>query len=159
MFDNFLPIPDAESLPFYPLVLKLVLCAQSASAFFFKSTGQNIGLNGIKKLQLLKFLYSGFVLTGIWELYWLSAMESDDPELLALYHHWAPGIASGGRNQSPCIIYDVYTWCCLKERQGWQAQQPCTVFMAKGPSKARHISNFQNSVREEREGLGKCHFY
>ena len=26
MFDNFLPIPDAESLPFYPLVLKLVVC-------------------------------------------------------------------------------------------------------------------------------------
>ena len=28
MFDNFLPIPDAESLPFYPLVLELVVCAQ-----------------------------------------------------------------------------------------------------------------------------------
>ena len=30
MLDNFLPIPedpDAESLPFYPLVLKLVVCA------------------------------------------------------------------------------------------------------------------------------------
>ena len=27
MFDNFLPILDAESLPFYPLVLKLVVCA------------------------------------------------------------------------------------------------------------------------------------
>ena len=27
MFDNFLPIPDAEFLPFYPLVLKLVVCA------------------------------------------------------------------------------------------------------------------------------------
>ena len=27
MFDDFLPIPDAESLPFYPLVLKLVVCA------------------------------------------------------------------------------------------------------------------------------------
>ena len=26
MFDNFLPIPDAESLPLYPLVLKLVVC-------------------------------------------------------------------------------------------------------------------------------------
>ena len=26
MFDNFLPIPDAESLPFYPLVLRLVVC-------------------------------------------------------------------------------------------------------------------------------------
>ena len=26
MFDNFLPIPDAASLPFYPLVLKLVVC-------------------------------------------------------------------------------------------------------------------------------------
>ena len=26
MFDNFLLIPDAESLPFYPLVLKLVVC-------------------------------------------------------------------------------------------------------------------------------------
>ena len=26
MFDNFLPIPDAESLPFYPLVLKLAVC-------------------------------------------------------------------------------------------------------------------------------------
>ena len=26
MFDNFLPIPDTESLPFYPLVLKLVVC-------------------------------------------------------------------------------------------------------------------------------------
>ena len=26
MFDNFLPIPDAESLPFYPLVVKLVVC-------------------------------------------------------------------------------------------------------------------------------------
>ena len=26
MLDNFLPIPDAESLPFYPLVLKLVVC-------------------------------------------------------------------------------------------------------------------------------------
>ena len=26
-FDDFLPIPDAESLPFYPLVLKLVVCA------------------------------------------------------------------------------------------------------------------------------------
>ena len=26
MFDNFLPILDAESLPFYPLVLKLVVC-------------------------------------------------------------------------------------------------------------------------------------
>ena len=26
MFDNFQPIPDAESLPFYPLVLKLVEC-------------------------------------------------------------------------------------------------------------------------------------
>ena len=25
MFDDFLPIPDAESLPFYPLVLKLVV--------------------------------------------------------------------------------------------------------------------------------------
>ena len=27
MFDDFLPIPDAESLPFYPLVLKPVVCA------------------------------------------------------------------------------------------------------------------------------------
>ena len=27
MFDDFLPIPDAESLPFYPLVLNLVVCA------------------------------------------------------------------------------------------------------------------------------------
>ena len=27
MFDDFLPIPDAESLPFYTLVLKLVVCA------------------------------------------------------------------------------------------------------------------------------------
>ena len=26
MFDNFLPIPDTESLPFYPLVLKLDVC-------------------------------------------------------------------------------------------------------------------------------------
>ena len=26
MFDDFLPIPDAESLPFYPLVLNLVVC-------------------------------------------------------------------------------------------------------------------------------------
>ena len=26
MFDDFLPIPDAESLPFYPMVLKLVVC-------------------------------------------------------------------------------------------------------------------------------------
>ena len=26
MFDNILPIPDAEFLPFYPLVLKLVAC-------------------------------------------------------------------------------------------------------------------------------------
>ena len=25
MFDDFLPFPDAESLPFYPLVLKLVV--------------------------------------------------------------------------------------------------------------------------------------
>ena len=25
---NFLPIPDAESLPFYPLVLKLVVCVK-----------------------------------------------------------------------------------------------------------------------------------
>ena len=29
MFDNFLPIPDAESLRFYPLVLKLVACPSS----------------------------------------------------------------------------------------------------------------------------------
>ena len=28
MFDDFLPVPDAESLPFYPLVLKLVVCAR-----------------------------------------------------------------------------------------------------------------------------------
>ena len=27
MLDNFLPIPDAESLPFYALVLKLVVCS------------------------------------------------------------------------------------------------------------------------------------
>ena len=26
MFDDFLPITDAESLPLYPLVLKLVVC-------------------------------------------------------------------------------------------------------------------------------------
>ena len=26
LFYNFLPIPDAESLTFYPLVLKLVVC-------------------------------------------------------------------------------------------------------------------------------------
>ena len=26
MIDNFLPIPYAESLPFYPSVLKLVVC-------------------------------------------------------------------------------------------------------------------------------------
>ena len=26
MFDHFLPIPDAESLPFYPLVVNLVVC-------------------------------------------------------------------------------------------------------------------------------------
>ena len=26
MLDNFQPIPDADSLPFYPLVLKLVMC-------------------------------------------------------------------------------------------------------------------------------------
>ena len=26
MFDDFLPIPDAESLPFHPAVLKLVVC-------------------------------------------------------------------------------------------------------------------------------------
>ena len=30
MFDNFLPIPDAESLPFYPSVLKLVLCVPAS---------------------------------------------------------------------------------------------------------------------------------
>ena len=29
MFDNFLPIPDAQSLPFYPLVLKLVCVSSS----------------------------------------------------------------------------------------------------------------------------------
>ena len=27
MFDDFLPIPDVESQPFYPLVLKIVVCA------------------------------------------------------------------------------------------------------------------------------------
>ena len=31
MFDNFLTIPDAESMPFYPLVLKLVVCPDSAA--------------------------------------------------------------------------------------------------------------------------------
>ena len=30
MFDNFQPIPDAESLPFYPLVLKLVVIKTQA---------------------------------------------------------------------------------------------------------------------------------
>ena len=30
MFDNFLPIPDAESLPFYPSVLNLVACVCDA---------------------------------------------------------------------------------------------------------------------------------
>ena len=30
MLDNFLPIPDAESLPFYHSVLKLVVCAGMA---------------------------------------------------------------------------------------------------------------------------------
>ena len=29
MFDNFLPIPDAEFLPFYPLVLKLAVCVRA----------------------------------------------------------------------------------------------------------------------------------
>ena len=29
MFDSFLPIPDAESLPVYPLVLKLVVCVRT----------------------------------------------------------------------------------------------------------------------------------
>ena len=35
MFDNFLPqaIPDAESLPFYPLVLKLVVCERQPHAY------------------------------------------------------------------------------------------------------------------------------
>ena len=31
MLDNLLPIPDAESLPFYPSVLKLVVCACSVT--------------------------------------------------------------------------------------------------------------------------------
>ena len=31
MFDDFLPNPDAESLPFYPLVLKLVVCVSLAT--------------------------------------------------------------------------------------------------------------------------------
>ena len=31
MLDNFLPIPDAESLPFYPSVLKLVVCTRTKS--------------------------------------------------------------------------------------------------------------------------------
>ena len=47
MFDNFLPIPDAESLPFYPLVLKLVVrvcvCTSScASAESFSAPVRSI---------------------------------------------------------------------------------------------------------------------
>ena len=33
MFDNFLPIPEAESLPFYPLVFKLVVCVSRTKPF------------------------------------------------------------------------------------------------------------------------------
>ena len=34
MFDDFLPIPDAESLPFYPLVFKLVVCVRTTTELF-----------------------------------------------------------------------------------------------------------------------------
>ena len=40
---------------------------------------QQTGIN-----KLLEILILCLVLTGIWELYWLSVKESDDPELLAL---------------------------------------------------------------------------
>ena len=33
MFDNFPPIPDAVPLPFYPLVLKLVVCVLIATCY------------------------------------------------------------------------------------------------------------------------------
>ena len=35
MFDDFLPIPDAESLPFYPLVLKPVVRGMVERSNFF----------------------------------------------------------------------------------------------------------------------------
>ena len=49
MFDNFLPILDAglESLPFYPLVLKLIVCVEPSMkiAVFPSSTpGRQGGL-------------------------------------------------------------------------------------------------------------------
>ena len=34
MFDDFLPIPDAESVSFYPLVLKLVVCVDKTRYTF-----------------------------------------------------------------------------------------------------------------------------
>ena len=42
MFENFLPIPDAESLPFYSLVLKLVVCESEIFHFFLKLRHQLI---------------------------------------------------------------------------------------------------------------------
>ena len=38
MLDNFLPIPYAESLPLYPLVLKLVVCAGAGESQSPEST-------------------------------------------------------------------------------------------------------------------------
>ena len=35
MFDDFLPIPDAESLPFCPLVLKLVVCIYTRPVYIY----------------------------------------------------------------------------------------------------------------------------
>ena len=39
MLDNFLPIPDTESLPFHPSVLKLVVCVSTSR---FKSASQQL---------------------------------------------------------------------------------------------------------------------
>ena len=56
---------------------------------FFKFTGQNICLNGIKKFPTLKdrmirVVSTLFCLTEIWELFWLSVTESADSEPLPL---------------------------------------------------------------------------
>ena len=46
MFDNFLPIPDTESLPFYPLVLKLDVC-ENPEIWIFYAYSMIFWLNSI----------------------------------------------------------------------------------------------------------------
>ena len=80
MLDNFLPIPDAEPLPFYPLVLKLVVCdvvlpVQDANTLLVQREIPVWATQCIHKLYTMCKLYISIDLHGslrcIWADRWI----------------------------------------------------------------------------------------